>query len=165
GHFRFIGRGARPVLFDLFGGDVAQAIRCRADRPRAAAGRGFLSHGNGRRGQQGRCAGGGQQTTHIGYSPLDAGLPRRMDANAAVSEEATEFTSVQQQWFGGDPPFPSTLPPLLLSRLRGRMAITPSSTREPPMSVAKARVAVLISGTGSNMVSLIEAGQAPDAPY
>lgn len=33
------------------------------------------------------------------------------------------------------------------------------------MSVAKARVAVLISGTGSNMVSLIEAGQAPDAPY
>ena len=33
------------------------------------------------------------------------------------------------------------------------------------MSVAKTRVAVLISGTGSNMVSLIEAGQAPDAPY
>lgn len=33
------------------------------------------------------------------------------------------------------------------------------------MSVAKTRVAVLISGAGSNMVSLIEAGQAPGAPY
>ena len=33
------------------------------------------------------------------------------------------------------------------------------------MSVAKTRVAVLISGTGSNMASLIAAGQAADAPY
>ena len=32
-------------------------------------------------------------------------------------------------------------------------------------NVAKTRVAVLISGTGSNMASLIAAGQAPDAPY
>lgn len=33
------------------------------------------------------------------------------------------------------------------------------------MSVAKTRVAVLISGTGSNMASLIAVGQAADAPY
>lgn len=33
------------------------------------------------------------------------------------------------------------------------------------MSVAKTRVAVLISGTGSNMASLIAAGQTADAPY
>jgi len=33
------------------------------------------------------------------------------------------------------------------------------------MSVAKTRVAVLISGTGSNMVSLIEAGQGPPAAF
>lgn len=32
-------------------------------------------------------------------------------------------------------------------------------------NIVKARVAVLISGTGSNMVSLIAAGQAADAPY
>ena len=33
------------------------------------------------------------------------------------------------------------------------------------MPHAKTRVAVLISGTGSNMASLIAAGQAPDSPY
>lgn len=32
-------------------------------------------------------------------------------------------------------------------------------------NIAKARVAVLISGTGSNMASLIAAGQAEDAPF
>ncbi|AYG93743.1 phosphoribosylglycinamide formyltransferase [Brevundimonas naejangsanensis] len=35
----------------------------------------------------------------------------------------------------------------------------------PQSPSAKVRVAVLISGTGSNMVSLVAAGQAADAPY
>lgn len=41
------------------------------------------------------------------------------------------------------------------------MSVAPNAAQ----NAARIRVAVLISGTGSNMVSLIEAAQAPDAPY
>lgn len=35
----------------------------------------------------------------------------------------------------------------------------------PEAKIAKVRVAVLISGSGSNMAALVDAGQAPDTPY
>ena len=34
-----------------------------------------------------------------------------------------------------------------------------------PTTADRIRVAVLISGAGSNMAALIDAGQAPDSPY
>ena len=41
----------------------------------------------------------------------------------------------------------------------------PTETAQPPIPRPKTRVAVLISGSGTNMASLIAAGQAADAPY
>ena len=41
----------------------------------------------------------------------------------------------------------------------------PTENAQPPFPRPKTRVAVLISGSGTNMASLIAAGQAADAPY
>jgi phosphoribosylglycinamide formyltransferase-1 len=41
----------------------------------------------------------------------------------------------------------------------------PTETAQPPIPRSKTRAAVLISGSGSNMASLIAAGQAANAPY